>query len=224
VPNGTYTVTESAVSGNFAFASVSCTASGAGTSATQNALNDHAVDITVAGGGSVTCTYVNNELFGAIKILKNSAKGGAVANAGAVFAYGSSSVTDNGTGDEDSTVGVICVSGLTPGDYSVSETTPPSGYSKESGSKTATAVAGTDCGAHPPTAALGGVVTFTDHPLSDIQVNFRDGGSGETSATISCDNTTGTTTTTPPTGWDTSKTVTGIDAPTTVVCTIVIDP
>lgn len=44
---------------------------------------------------------------------------------------------------------------------------------------------------------------FTDPPLSDIQVNFRDGGSGETSATsITYDDTTGTKTTTPATGVD----------------------
>jgi hypothetical protein len=55
-------------------------------------------------------------------------------------------------------------------------------------------------------------------------VNFRDGGSGETSATITCDNTTGTGDNTAATGWDTSQTITGIEAPTTVHCTIEIDP
>ena len=65
-------------------------------------------------------------------------------------------------------------------------------------------------------------------PLADIQVNFRDGGSGETSATsITCANTGTTGTTTPATGWDQSVTHTGIaidPSPRTVVCTIVIDP
>lgn len=68
------------------------------------------------------------------------------------------------------------------------------------------------------------MVTFQDPPLSDIQVNFRDGGSNETSATITCDNTTGDTDTTPTTGWDTSETITDIEAPTTVTCVIEIDP
>jgi hypothetical protein len=70
----------------------------------------------------------------------------------------------------------------------------------------------------------GAAYPFTDSPLSDIQVNFRDGGSGLTSATITCDNATGSTSTTTASGWDTTKTVTGIHAPTTVHCTITIDP
>jgi hypothetical protein len=106
-----------------------------------------------------------------------------VAKAGAVFSYDGHSVTDNGTGDEDSTVGKVCVSGLDPGDYTVDETSPPSGYGSASRSNlTATVVNGTNCTSSPPTGSA--VVTFTDPPLSDIQVNFRDGGSGETSATI----------------------------------------
>jgi hypothetical protein len=59
-------------------------------------------------------------------------------------------------------------------------------------------------------------------------VNFRDGGSGETSATsISCANTGTTADTTPATGWDQSVTHTGIvidPSPRTITCTIVIDP
>jgi hypothetical protein len=90
------------------------------------------------------------------------------------------------------------------------------------GPVTATVVVGTNCTDNPPTGSA--VVTFTDPPTSDIQVNFRDGGSGETSATITCDNTTGTGDDTPATGWDTSRTVTGIEAPTTIHCTIEIDP
>jgi hypothetical protein len=35
---------------------------------------------------------------------------------------------------------------------------------------------------------------------------------------------TGTTSTTPATGWDTSATVTGVAAPTKITCTITIDP
>jgi hypothetical protein len=67
-------------------------------------------------------------------------------------------------------------------------------------------------------------LTVTDPPLSDIQVNFRDQGSGETSATITCDNTSGTGSDTAATGWDTSRTVIGVRAPTTIHCTITIDP
>jgi hypothetical protein len=136
-------------------------------------------------------------------------------------------VTDNGAGDEDPDVGEVCVSGLLVGDYTVNETSPPPGYGDASQSDlTATVVDATNCGASQPTGAA--VVTFINAPLADIQVNFRDGGSGETSATsIACDNTGTTADTTPATGWDDSVTHEGISidpSPRTVTCTIVIDP
>ena len=134
------------------------------------------------------CTYTNTLQVGALQILKNSTKGGPVSNAGAVFSYDGSSVTDNGAGDEDPTIGEVCVSGLLPGDYDVTETSAPPGYGLpvDPGPVTATVAVGTNCSDNPPTGAA--VVTFTDPPLADIQVNFRDGGSGETSVTsIVCD-------------------------------------
>ena len=62
----------------------------------------------------VELSYTDPVREGALAILKNSTKGGAVTTAGAVFSYDSSSVTDNGAGDEDPTIGEICVSGLDP--------------------------------------------------------------------------------------------------------------
>jgi uncharacterized repeat protein (TIGR01451 family) len=180
------------------------------------------------GGGSSTASVTVT--CAAIVIKKDSTKGGPVANAGAVFSYSdgtsaATSVTDDQTAaapDEDADVGEVCVGGLAPGTYTVNETSPPSGYGASDGTFQAAAVQGTNCTGNLPTGT--GVVTFTNPPLSDIQVNFRDGGSGETSATISCDNTTGTSDLTAATDWDTSETVTDVEAPTTVVCTIVIDP
>jgi Prealbumin-like fold domain len=168
-------------------------------------------------------TFTDPAKLGALKIVKNSTKGGPVTVAGAVFSYDSSSVTDNGAGDEDPAVGSVCVSGLAAGPYSVQETAAPISYGPPvSGAQTVTVEKGTNCTDNPPGA--GATATFTDPPLSDIQVNFRDGGSGETSATITCDNTTGTTTTPTVTGWDSSLQVDGIEAPATVHCTITIDP
>ena len=98
-----------------------------------------------------------------------------------------STVTDNGANDEDTDIGEVCVSGLLPGDYDVTETSAPPGYGlprspgrrRSPWSQGPTAV--------PPADGIA-VVTFTDPPLADIQVNFRDGGSGETSATsITCE-------------------------------------
>jgi|GEM_PF-2733203 len=183
---------------------------------------------TVAAGQTVTREYTDPVLEGALIILKNSSKGdgtSSVANAGAVFSYDSSEIEDNGTGDEDADAGQICVSGLTPGDYTVNEVSPPDGYGGAPASEAdqgVTVVNGTNCTGNLPDA--GATATFHNAPLSDIQVNFRDGGSGETSATIDCDNATGESDLTAVDGWDTSETVTGIDAPTTVICTIVIDP
>src|SRR5918994_882279 len=185
---------------------------------------------TVAALQSVSLSYTDPALEGALAILKNSTKGGAVANAGAVFSYGVGlSVTDNGTGDEDSDIGQICVSGLDPGAYTVNETSPPAGYGGAPASEAdqvVTVVNGTDCADSPPGA--GATATFTNPPLADIQVNFRDGGSGETTAgsTINCVEGAadlGDNDATPTTGWDKSETHLGLD-PGTYVCTIVVDP
>jgi Prealbumin-like fold domain len=178
---------------------------------------------TLAQGENLILTFTDPALRGALAILKNSSKGGAVLQPGAVFSYDGSSVTDNGAGDEDSATGSVCVSGLVPGSYTVDETSPPPGYGADTGlPQSVTVVNGTNCTDNLPGA--GATATFTNPPLSDIQVNFRDGGSGETSATITCDNSTGTSDNTPATGWDTSTTVTGVEAPTEIHCTIHIDP
>jgi hypothetical protein len=222
---GSYSVTEDDPSPNFALSGLSCAASDTshGTTISTN-TGTRTVSFDLKPLDTVDCTYTNTLQVGALAIVKNSAKGGPVSAAGAVFSYDGSSVTDNGTGDEDPAVGKVCVSGLLPGDYDVTETSAPPGYGLpvNPGPVTATVVVGTNCGAIPPTGSA--VVTFTDPPLSDIQVNFRDGGSGETSATITCDNTTGTGSNTPATDWDTSRTVTGVNAPTIIHCTIDIDP
>jgi len=217
---------------NWALKSIDCSAS---TGVTPDSTNlatgtvqfdiDNAADV-------LDCTFTNEKQLGALAIQKNSTKGGAVANAGAVFSFGpgaTQNVTDNGTRDEDADVGEVCVSGLTPGDYTVNETSPPNGYGSgaTNPAKTVTVVTGSDCtAAKYPTGAA--VATFTNPPLADLQVNFRDGGSDETSATsMSCTNTGTTANTTTTTGWDSSVTHTGIKidpSPRTVTCTIVIDP
>ncbi len=217
MPIGSYTITEGANPAGFAFNNASCVVTG---SATQSVTGKVATVGIVAGGDTVTCTYVNDQQLGAIKITKTSSKGANPGLPGATFSItgpgGYSNSVTTGVG------GVVCVDGLTFGTYSVTETAPPTGYSIDD----ATAhdvVVGTnaDCDDASGQATFGA----TDTPLADIQVNFRDGGSGATSATITCDNgTNGTNSTTAATGWDTSLTVTGIKAPTIIHCTIDIDP
>jgi uncharacterized repeat protein (TIGR01451 family) len=104
--------------------------------------------------------------------------------------------------DQNNTFGLVCVKDLIPGKvYTVNEVTPPTGYGAATQTNlNATAQAG-DCSTTPTGAA---VVTFINPPLFDVQVNFRDAGSGETSAfSIDCvaTSTTNTTSITPPTGW-----------------------
>jgi len=221
-----YTVVEDVIPATWAFDHVDCSASTGVTPATNGATVTFGID---ADTDVLDCTYYNELQQGALRILKNSTKGGAVTNAGAVFSYDGESVTDNGATDEDSDVGEVCVSGLATGDYDVDETSPPPGYGDAPGDpQTVTVVAGTNCTDNQPGA--GATATFVNPPLADIQVNFGDGGSGETSATdISCTNTGGAVedTTTTASGWDDSTTYTGIEidpSPRTIVCTIEIDP
>jgi hypothetical protein len=231
---GGYSVTESNPGPNFTLTALTC-------GGPDNPLQDvdngstfttdvstRTASLTLAANDTLECTYTNTLQVGALRILKNSTKGGAVSQPGAVFSYDSSSVTDNGAGDLDPDVGEVCVGGLLQGNYNVTETSAPPGYGLpvNPGPVTATVVAGTNCTSNPPTGSA--VVTFTDPPLADIQVNFRDGGSGETSATsITCDNTGTTPDTTTATGWDDSVTHEDISidpSPRTITCTIVIDP
>src|SRR5207247_9416282 len=84
--------------------------------------------------------------------------------------------------DADATIGVVCVGGLTPGTYTITETAPPAGYAiGPVVDNTAAAVAGTNCTTTPP--ALSDSALFKNPPLFDLHVNFRDGGSGQANAT-----------------------------------------
>jgi hypothetical protein len=184
--------------------------------------------ISVAADETVTCTFHDQLQLGALMIEKRSTKTDSsgnhplVSHAGAVFSYDGHSVTDNGTGDENSAIGLVCVSGLSPGSYSVTETTAPSGYAKDTSTQPAVVVTGTNCTTNLP--AVTDRAVFLDPPLYSLQVNFKDGGSGETSATISCPALDPADSTTPPSGWDMSSTYNNRNAPATITCTITVDP
>jgi hypothetical protein len=215
-------VTEDNPGPGYALTGIDCSASTVPATNYSTDTTTRAVTFSIAGGETLECTFTNTRQTGALKILKQSTKTGnpLVSTAGAVFSYDNSSVTDNAAGDEDATVGEVCVSGLATGNHTVNETSPPPGYGDASQSNlTATVVAGTNCTDNQPTGTA--VVTFTNPPLADIQVNFRDGGSGETSATIDCSRTADSTT--PPDGWDTSQTHEDLE-PGLYTCTVDIDP
>lgn len=265
VPNGTngapatYTVAETVPAG-WGLESLGCTSSTGSTGVRDGTTST--VDITVVSGGVVTCTYQNQPLQGALLINKNSLKSGsAVLKAGAQFCYSTTTpdinndpvcdstgtvVTDLGptgtvgsTGDQSLTTGVICVKGLAPGTYYINETSAPTGYGLVTSGQTnqsVTVVNGTNCSTSLPSSAATGKVTFTDPPLADVIIAFRDGGSGETSLaktmTCSADNSTGTDAATgtgfgTPSGWTTSDAIKGVQigsSNVTVTCTAVIDP
>ncbi|TML46068.1 MAG: hypothetical protein E6G20_11670 [Actinobacteria bacterium] len=200
------------------------------------------------GGGSSTASVTIN--CAAIRILKQSTKlvNGVhplVTNPGALFSVtgtASFTVRDNnnpgGAGtksDESATAGEVCVSGLTPGNYTVNETTPPSGYGGASQTNVvAVAATGTDCGANKPSAANSAV--FTNVPLGEITAGYHDLGSGETSATsITCAPSGGSNLTAQPEASDDDIPNNGggsynqdstfnVTAGSTYVCTLVVDP
>jgi hypothetical protein len=234
-----YTVVEDVIPASWAFKTLNCDAS----TGVAPSINGATVTFDIDADTDVLdCTYTNELQLGALRILKNSTKGGAVSNPGALFSVDGPdagttadfTVKDNNTptpagseNDEVTAVGEVCVSGLTPGAYTVNETSPPAGYGGASETNVAATVeVGTDCTDNEPSDANS--ATFTNPPLADIQVNFRDGGSGETSATsIVCADTGTTADTTVTAGWDDSVTHEDISidpSPRTIVCTIVIDP
>jgi hypothetical protein len=227
VPIGDYTVTEGADPAGFDFNDVTCESTGSGTGE-QDATIEKQANISInAGGDSVTCTYVNDQQLGAIKVSKTSSKTGN-ALAGATF-----SVTGPGGFSTTLTTGADgtdCVDGLVFGSYTVTETGAPTGFVIDDPSgRTVTVDNNTSCSADPYDGEL---ESFTDTPTSDIQVRFRDGGSGETSlaSPLSCDNATGTSSNADTNLWDDTLTVSGIEIDAaspntvTVTCTIVIDP
>ena len=94
-----YTVTEDVIPSGYAFDHVDCSASvGVTADVSQAPFVTFAIDSDT---DVLDCTYFNDLQQGALRILKNSTKGGPVSQPGAVFSYDSTTVTDNGTGDED---------------------------------------------------------------------------------------------------------------------------
>jgi hypothetical protein len=257
---GTYLVTEQSDS-SYTLTNIVCSVTGTGGSTGKVGvitngtfanggndtfdIGDRSIQASVKAGDVVTCIYTNTLNQGALVIQKNSTKSGtAVLNAGATFCYSTTSgcttanvtdTTDSTGGDSDTGIGTVCVTGLTPGSYYVNEISAPTGYglvTSGQANKTVTVVTGTNCSNNKPSSNATGVVSFTDPPLADVQINFRDGGSGETALdvpmTCSASNSTGMdASSTAPTGWDDSDTITGVQAGSSVVtvtCTAKIDP
>jgi len=254
---GSYTVTEQTNS-SYTLSNIVCTLStGATSSVTYGAAahssfvaGDTSVNIALKPTDTVECTYTNTLNKGALLIKKESTKTGnpLVQVAGATFCYSTSTgctsvtgtnvtdTTDGTGGDSDTTIGEVCVSGLTPGNYFINETGAPTGYGiGTSGEQTATVVSGTNCSSNKPSSSATGLAVFTDPPLSTIEVKFfRVGTQTETSASIVCKDASNNVVSAvsengnaDPAFDDTDETFgngTSTLVPGTYTCTVVIDP
>ena len=185
VTPGSYTVTEGSVTG-YVLTSLTCVATGVGSSGAQDATDPFKANIVVGNLGDVTCTYVNTLQQGAIKITKRSIKGNAPL-AGATFSIKQGGDHISGSPFTTDASGIVCVDGLNFGSYDVKEESAPTGYKIDDPSTHTVVVDNNaDCSDDP----FGGEttdLTFTDTPLSTIQVKFTSlAGPGVTASQISC--------------------------------------
>jgi hypothetical protein len=217
MPAGSYTVTEGNEPANFTLESLTCTATGTGSSGSQDGTNPAKANITVAPNGVVTCTYVN-KATGAILVTKTGKNVGLGAGphplAGAQF-------TVNGVTKTTGANGQACFDNLTIGTaYTVTETSPPTGYSADATSKSVTPTAAASCSQGTPDG-----VTFTDSPLTDIIAKATSEVPGATNSTISCVDSSNKDVGNSPKGPSDPVAVTANGlTPGTYTCTIVIDP
>lgn len=217
VPFGSYTVTES-LAANFVLESLTCTTGGA-----QDATNPLTADINLTVANSpITCTYVNQQQLGAIKITKLSSKAAATPLAGATFAVTDGSNTAiTGSPFTTGSDGTVCVDHLPFGTYNVKETAAPTGYAiDDPNAEQVTVTANSTCGDGNEATK-----TFTDTPLTDISVRAASEATGGTKSTITCVDSGNTNVGNSPKGPTDPVTVTANGLlPGTYTCTVVVDP
>jgi len=175
-------------------------------------------NISVSPNETVTCTFTNRLLTGAIKITKtrkHAADGpGDHPHAGVTFTVnGLSKVTDAN--------GAACFDGLVFGAYTVHETVP-AGYSVDANDKQVTVDNTAACSDSP----YGGeTVSFHNTPLTDITASVNSQVDGGTASTITCVDGDGNIVGSGTTGANGDGSVTASDLePGTYTCTIVVDP
>ncbi len=172
---------------------------------------------TLAANEQKVLTFTDVLQTGAITIAKTAKHAGPNGSANLVAGF---TVTDSALATHSvstDATGSGCVDGLPPGSATVSETSPPTGYSAGA-DQTVTVVGGTTC-----TNADGVVASFENIPLTNITVSVDSQVVGGTSSTITCGSE--PTVTTDDNG-DGSLTVNDLEpnTPDGIVCTIVIDP
>ena len=156
---------------------------------------------------------------GAIVIAKTAKHAGPNGSANLVAGF---TITDFGSGTHTVSTdanGAACVDGLPPGDATVSETGPPTGYSAGA-DQTVTVVGGTTCA-----NADGVVASFTNIPLTDITFSVDSQVDGGTASTMDCVDSGSNSVASGSTDGNGDGSVTASDLePGTYVCTVVIDP
>jgi hypothetical protein len=174
-----YTVTEDVIPANWEFTSLDCSASSAGTSFTTNGTTvtfaiDDAADV-------LDCTYTNTRKLGAIEVTKTrkheAAEGtGPVPHPGVTF-------TVNGVSKETDTNGKACFDGLSFGSHDVTETLPDGYVADGPLTKSVTVDNNATCADSP----YGGeTVSFSNTPLTDIEVTATSQVDGGTASQINC--------------------------------------
>jgi hypothetical protein len=216
LPPNTYTVTEGADPTGFALESLSCSG---GTTSTSGKT----ATITLAANDVVTCTYVNQQQLGAIKITKTSSKAAATPLSGASFSVKSGGTAISGSPFTTDSAGTVCVDGLPFGTYAVKEEAAPTGYAIDD---TASHNVTVDNSASCSDATYGGEsISFTDTPLTDLSVESKSEAAGGTKSQITCVDSNSADVGDSPSGnvEDATVTANGL-SPGTYTCTVVIDP
>jgi hypothetical protein len=206
---GTYTVTEGDDPVGFVFESLTCVGAG-GSSAGKVAT------AVIVGGSDITCTYINKQALGAIKVTKTTKKPGLVGpqpQSGVEF-------TVNGVKKTTGADGTVCFDGLVFGSYDVTETVP-TGYVADGATTKSVAVnVNTSCAASP---FNGNTVSFSNSPQTDVTISVDSKAPGGTDTDVNCSDDTLDFNTDDATG-DGTKTSGLVTGSQTITCTIVIDP
>ena len=215
---GTYTVTEGADPVGFAFGSLTCVGAGGSSSGKVSTA-------VIVGGSDITCTYINNQQLGAIKISKTSIKANTPL-AGATF-----HVTGPGSFSADpvtaGTGGTVCIDGLVFGTYHVNESVAPTGYDIDDTTTHDVVVdTNTTCAADP---YVGETFSASDTPKTDILVKATSQVAGGTASRVTCKNAANVDIgNSPQPSASTFADPAQVDAvglhPGTYVCTIIVDP
>jgi hypothetical protein len=220
VQQGDYSVTETDPGPNFKLTALDCSASSTTNGSTvTTTLATGKVSFTLKPNDTIDCTYTNTLQRGAIKITKTSSKTAATPLSGAKFSVtGPNNFSTTVTTGSD---GTVCVGNLSFGDYTVTETKAPDGYTIDDTSGHLVGVSQTSaCGD-------GNEATFsaTDTPLTDVVAKATSQVPGGTKSQITCVDSADANIGDSPSGNVESAQVTANGLkPGTYTCTIVVDP